>query len=235
MLNQSYLSKLTIKQQTSELNIRREYVQHLLLSYLYQQADTEHLYFKGGTALRLIYKSPRFSEDLDFDTDLHRISVWEKTIEATLLAMSREGMDVDVLESTKTSGGYLAIIAVKNIGDFIKIQFEISFRQTQIKGEVFSIANDFVPSYPLQSLKTDQLVEGKLQALSDRHKARDFYDLYFLLRANLLTLEQKRNLTNIKKLLQQTNIGFSRELSLFLPRSQALIIRNFKKSLLQIL
>jgi predicted nucleotidyltransferase component of viral defense system len=147
--------------------------------------------------------------------------------------MSREGMDVDVLESTKTSGGYLAIIAVKNIGDFIKIQLEISFRQTLIKGEVFSIANDFVPSYPLQSLKTDQLVEGKLQALFDRHKARDFYDLYFLLRANLLTLEQKRNLTNIKKLLQQTNIGFNRELSLFLPRSQALIIRNFKKSLLQ--
>lgn len=232
MLSPNYLSKLVTKYQTSELNVRREYAQHLLLSYLYQQEETNNLYFKGGTALRLIYKSPRFSEDLDFDTDIHKINIWEKVMESMLIAVSREGVDVDVQESTETSGGYLAIITVKNIGELVKIQFEISFRKNSIAGEVFSIDNDFVPSYPLRSLSASQLVEGKLHALFDRHKARDFYDLYFLLRANLLTVDQKRSLVDVKKLLEKTKMNFNRELSLFLPRSQSLIIRNFDTTLL---
>lgn len=32
----------------------------------YQEKEAEAILFKGGTALRLIYQSPRFSEDLDF-------------------------------------------------------------------------------------------------------------------------------------------------------------------------
>jgi predicted nucleotidyltransferase component of viral defense system len=36
------------------------------LSYLYKQPDSEKLLFKGGTALKFIFRSPRYSEDLDF-------------------------------------------------------------------------------------------------------------------------------------------------------------------------
>ena len=38
----------------------------IFLSYLYQEPGSEKLLFKGGTALRIVFKSPRFSEDLDF-------------------------------------------------------------------------------------------------------------------------------------------------------------------------
>ena len=47
-------------------NIVREYFQHIFLGELYKLPDAEKLLFKGGTALRIIYGSPRFSEDLDF-------------------------------------------------------------------------------------------------------------------------------------------------------------------------
>src|ERR1035441_10085199 len=61
------LQQIARKQQTSIFpNIVREYAQHLFLAELYQLAGSEKLLFKGGTALRIIYNSPRFSEDLDF-------------------------------------------------------------------------------------------------------------------------------------------------------------------------
>jgi len=47
-------------------NIVREYFQHVFLGELYKLSNAEKLLFKGGTALRIVYGSPRFSEDLDF-------------------------------------------------------------------------------------------------------------------------------------------------------------------------
>ena len=47
-------------------NIVREYFQHVFLSELYKLPEAKRLLFKGGTALRIVYGSPRFSEDLDF-------------------------------------------------------------------------------------------------------------------------------------------------------------------------
>ena len=233
MLSSNYLQKIITKYQTSDLNVRREYAQHVLLSYLYQQKTSGDLYFKGGTALRLIYKSPRFSEDLDFDTTIHEKKVWESAIESMLVAVSHEGIEPDIRESKSTSGGYLVVIVLKKISDPITIHFEISFRKDIVEGEVFSIDNDFMTPYPVKSLKTVQLVDGKLQALFDRQKARDFYDLYFLLRANLLNTIQKKQLAEVKKLLQKTKINFHRELSVFLPKSQSLLVSDFKTTLIR--
>lgn len=233
MLSTTYLRQLTTKYQTSDINVRREYAQHLLLNYLYQKSATSDLYFKGGTALRIIYGSPRFSEDLDFDTTIHSRDVWEKALEETLLDISREGIEVDIEESKTTSGGYLGIVTLKNIGQPIIIHFEISFRKTSISGEIFTIENDFVTPYSVKSLITEQLVDGKLQALFNRQKARDFYDLYYLLRANLVTPDQKKQLQKAKRLLFENKLNFDRELSLFLPKSQALVVRDFRTTLVR--
>lgn len=67
MITQDTIKKLATAHQTSEFpNIIREYFQHLFLSLLYRVEGAENILFKGGTALKIIYKSPRFSEDLDF-------------------------------------------------------------------------------------------------------------------------------------------------------------------------
>ena len=66
MLSRDSLQRQAVAWQTSFLNVIREYVQHLFLSHLYALPQSDHLAFKGGTALRLLYGSPRFSEDLDF-------------------------------------------------------------------------------------------------------------------------------------------------------------------------
>jgi len=43
----------------------RDYVQHLLLALLYTRS--QELIFKGGTALRLVLRGNRYSEELDFN------------------------------------------------------------------------------------------------------------------------------------------------------------------------
>jgi len=70
MISNEALQALATKLQTTELNVRREYFQHLFLSYFYQQPLTDRIYFKGGSALRMLYHSPRFSEDLDFSSSV---------------------------------------------------------------------------------------------------------------------------------------------------------------------
>jgi hypothetical protein len=77
------------------------------------------------------------------------------------------------------------------------------------------------------SLVREQIVGEKIQALLSRGKARDFYDLYFILRANLLSAESKAVLPQVLEKLRRIRIDFKKELKEFLPRSQWAIIRNF--------
>jgi predicted nucleotidyltransferase component of viral defense system len=49
-----------------QTQVVREYWELIVLKGLYESLSGRYLVFKGGTALRLAYGSPRFSEDLDF-------------------------------------------------------------------------------------------------------------------------------------------------------------------------
>ena len=44
-----------------------EYLQYELLDSLFKNTAAAELSFIGGTAIRILHDSPRFSEDLDFD------------------------------------------------------------------------------------------------------------------------------------------------------------------------
>ncbi len=231
MISKEIIKELINKYQTSEPNVWREYFQHLFLSYFYQQQETDKIYFKGGTALRLIYKSPRFSEDLDFTVSLRDIKTIEGIVIKTLSEIEREGVKASLHEAKPTTGGYLAIASFRNNGDTIKIQMEFSLRPGKKRGETTVIAGDFIPPYNIVHLAKDELVAEKIAALLNRKKPRDFYDLYFILRADLLPPEKKKILPETLDTLKSANINFSRELKEFLPKSHWTIIRNFSAAL----
>jgi len=54
-------------QQAFKRRILREYFQYKILDLIYQSKHSDKLAFLGGTALKIIYGNPRFSEDLDFN------------------------------------------------------------------------------------------------------------------------------------------------------------------------
>ncbi|MFA6494676.1 MAG: nucleotidyl transferase AbiEii/AbiGii toxin family protein [Candidatus Paceibacterota bacterium] len=231
MISEKTFQQITLKYQTSEATVLREYFQNLFLSYFYQHKDSEKIYFKGGTALRLIYHSPRFSEDLDFSAALSDVAPIERAVLDTLHAVSKEGVKIDLKEATPTSGGYLAELHFTAYNRMISIRFEASLREGKKVGTFATVVNDFVPDYTILQLEERQLIGEKVTALLSRKKPRDFYDFYFLLRHNLLPEKNREMFEAVMKTLHGTKINFDSELKTFLPKSHHMIVKDFKAML----
>src|SRR3989344_7975812 len=242
MISNETLEKLARQYQTGVFpNIIREYFQHIFLSELYKLPDSEKMLFKGGTALRIIYGSSRFSGDLDFSlfgvkpADVKQFV--EELFANVLVIIERSGIHIELDgKSDATSGGYIGAATFK-ILDYqpIGVEINISARNgREINGEVDSVANNFVPTYTLVHLPQNELVDEKVfGALRQRKKPRDFYDLYFIMRKGMLSADQKKKLAELKSeiIADARNINFKGELSAFLPADQQSIIRDFNRAL----
>lgn len=231
MISEENFDTLAKRYQTSIGNIRREYFQHLFLSYFYGRKQSVNIFFKGGTALRIIYRSPRFSEDLDFSVNQSSLKNIEDIVIGALVDIEREGIRISLEEAKETSGGYLAKMIFRSGSLSETIKLEISSRSKKDKGELTTIDNDYIPAYTIFSLSRKQLIGGKIEALINRKKARDFYDLYFILRANLLPPEERGALAKVPEILKKTRINFRAELRQFLPQSHWPIIKELPKAL----
>ena len=234
MIDYATLQEIATKNKTTVQNVAREYCQNLFLSYLYK-ADTslvERMLFKGGTALRIIYLSPRFSEDLDFSAFQLSKKEIEDTFISVLTQIEKEGVATKLGEAKETQGGYLGK-ALFTISDFdIEIMIQVHFKKgRKINGEVKLIANDFLPPYNLLMLPEEILVQEKVAATLSRAKPRDFYDIYFILRKNLLKAKRRGQLKDVLGKLEEVKINFTQELSSLLPMDQQRIAREFKKVL----
>jgi len=231
MITTDQIRQIAVKAQTNETNIRREYLQQLLLRYFYQLDGSDKILFKGGTSLRLVYHSPRFSEDLDFSCLIDQSNEIERLIQETLVQVNRENVGVDITEAKPTIGGYLSIINFEANNQKTSIQLQFSFRLGKSTGELTTVSGDYFPPFIITGLAKSQLIAEKVQALLSRQKPRDFYDLYYILRANLLDVDQRSVLSDVQKVLDQTKLDFDKELKIFLPQSHWLIIRDFKDNL----
>lgn len=235
MVSFEKIKELSKKNQSRTENIIREYIQHLFLSSLYKQKEAENLLFKGGTALKIIYESPRFSEDLDFSSrNFSNKEKIENIFINSLAEISKENIEIELEEAKFTSGGYLGIIFYNLYNLKGEILFEVSLRKREkLEKEVTTIVSEYLPAYILLHLSTKQIVEEKIAALLKREKPRDYYDLYFILRNQSLNkFLQKDNLENIKEDLLKQEIDFKKELEILLPINHHQILKNFKKNLI---
>ncbi|HCR36225.1 hypothetical protein A2130_03220 [Candidatus Woesebacteria bacterium GWC2_33_12] len=233
MLTKERLLIVQNKYQTFKENVYREYAQHLFLSSLYQVKNSNKILFKGGTAYRIAYKSPRFSEDLDFSA----CQIGKKEIEEIILSalenLSNNGMECDIEESKETTGGYLAKLYLKIYGKNILISIQISLRKKIGNDyDIVDILSEYIPTYQAYLLPKREMIGEKIQAALTRSKPRDFYDIYFLLRNGELTVSERDKLKKISAILEKKKIKFGDELSIFLPKSMKPIISDFPKPLL---
>lgn len=233
MITREAIGRLATEQQTTEQNVAREHAQHLFLAGFYQQSGAQKVMFKGGTALRIVYQSPRFSEDLDFSgfgVSVRQIEDW--VVEATG-RMEQAGVSTSILESKRTSGGYLGILEPTVNDHRLRTLLEISLRRIEApKARGILIASDLSPAYTLVPLPEADLVDEKLQALLTRRKPRDFFDCYFMLRKGMIPAARRKLLRQVKEALLETRVNFKAELADFLPRSYQAILSDFKQALL---
>lgn len=183
MLDTTRLKQLAIKEQTLEINITREYCQHLFLYYFYKiDEHIDQILFKGGTALRIIFKSPRYSEDLDFSAN--KIYMINDLLNIISQRLADENIVVEVQDNKETADGYIAFLKfnLPSVLDspIIKINIRQTHKELQSSSKV--ILNQFVPTYHLLCLNDEKIVQEKIQAFRERVKARDFFDLYYMLK-----------------------------------------------------
>jgi len=234
MLSDNELRRLARKNQATEPNTAREYVQHLFLNYLGQKEDSKKFLFKGGTALRIVYGSPRFSEDMDFTLPGLPEANVKTTVEAVLSDMGKEGFEFST-EYHKTSGGHL-ILAKTSVYDWpLRIELNLSSRRKKnAHPEFHTISSPYMPAYSLAALSENQLVEEKIGALLARKKPRDVYDLYFIIRASL---DKKPVIDNRKKLVEAieavNEANLKPELKSFLPPTHWQTLTHLKTNLLK--
>jgi len=160
----------------------------------------------------------------------------ETLMAGTLAKMEREGIQTEIVESKNTSGGYLAIFHFETSEYNSQIQIEVSRRNGENRsGTAVLVQSDLVVPYTLIHLRQEILVAEKIQACLTRGKARDFYDLYFILRSRLAFKEafvrDKQLKTKILKVVKSQKLDFKRELKLFLPVSQHMVIKGFPDTL----
>jgi len=237
MLDRNFLEEIARKKETSFLNVGREYLQHLFLRSFYSQKGSENFAFKGGTALKIVFGSPRFSEDLDF-SGIKDGRLYEEILEETLVDLVSAGLGVEIIDSKATTGGHLATLGINLFGQKIEITNQISFREKdEVAKENIVIVSDFVPPYNIFLLKREILIGEKIKALLERAKARDFFDLYFILRKEELRktihLDKDEREKILRRIVSKPKEELEQELKRLLPRSFWQVIADLPAAILR--
>ena len=159
----------------------REYWEVVFLNRLFGPAESKNLVFKGGTALRMAYGSPRFSEDLDFsllednlgdvfDEMAGRLTEPFPEAEITDLAAKRWTYLCEI----KVTEGYLA--------QPFRIKLELSRRiAPEYESELRLITSPTTPIQALGRVATlEQMLQDKQDCLTSRAAPKDFFDLWFI-------------------------------------------------------
>ena len=195
----------------SKLNIMREYLQAYILRIMHDEGMFRSTAFLGGTALRFLYKLPRFSEDLDFSTTDDNQFTFVDLIRNIKQELQLAGYDISIAYNDKKTVQYAMV-------KFEKLMYEagISTRKEQkfsIKIEIDThppqgaiLKTDIINIYfPIAFLSYDisSLFAGKIHALLSRKytKGRDFFDLgWYLSRWKNIS----PNITMLQNSLKQT-------------------------------
>ncbi len=150
----------------------------------------------------------------------------------TLSEIERFGIETGFKEAKPTTGGYLGIISYRLFDISEDMKFEVSLRRGKLDYELTTIANDYTLTYTIIHLSAKEIIKGKIAALLQRKKPRDYYDLYFLLRhPQFHGLVNKKILKQVFDNLKTEEINFRKELSILLPISHQMILKDFKNIL----
>ncbi|MBI5252913.1 MAG: nucleotidyl transferase AbiEii/AbiGii toxin family protein [Euryarchaeota archaeon] len=188
MIKKDELKRIADAKRLSVENAETDYLLELLLFYIYTEFG-DLLILKGGTALYKIYNLNRFSEDLDFTLHKRRFDL-TKFLNKTMRSLSLIGV-----------GGKAEVEKYRNEIN-VRLQFKgplydgskeslcfislnISLRERvakELRKEMIFPAYREIPSFDIFVMNETEIMAEKVRAIMTRNKARDVYDLWFLLK-----------------------------------------------------
>jgi predicted nucleotidyltransferase component of viral defense system len=172
-------------------HILKEYLQLMIMDYLSSTSYIRKISFIGGTNLRLLKRTDRFSEDLDFDCKSLSKEEFIEMTNGIIQFLERSGLRVEARDKDNPK-----LTAFRRNIHFPELLFGIGLSghreerflikvECQNQGIEYKsvIANikgcGFFFPFPVPS--DGVLCSMKIAAMLARAKGRDFYDLMFLL------------------------------------------------------
>ncbi len=168
-------------------NAEKDYLLDIILFSVAKNTKNE-LVFKGGTCLAKFYKLPRFSEDLDFSAAAS-IDI-SKLIEAIISDLAKFG--VSAWQHQKREPDNSVLITLRLEGPlytgkpmtYAKVRIDINMKSSVVLPLDLLTYHSVYPQVPqctISCMKKEEIFAEKIRALLTRSKARDLFDLHFLL------------------------------------------------------
>jgi len=221
----------------------REILQEIVLYALSDAGFFNHAVFYGGTALRILYGLPRFSEDLDFSLikpdPSFDLSKYETAVVGTLKTYGFEAqIETKVKNHSAVQSAFIKGNTIKhllainapedivnsfNAGKLLKIKFEVD-TQPPLNFEEEQKLHLTPAPFMIRSMNPSSLFAGKLHAVlcrgwQNRPKGRDWYDMVWYVQngyaVDLVHLATR--LTQSCKALADTEVELPADIVLYTP------------------
>lgn len=194
----------------------KDYFQNIVL-FILSKNYGKSLIFKGGTALNKCFGLDRFSEDLDFTCD-----GW---VESNELEDGLKRFKIEFeIEKKNYSNGIQWVLRIKGplyIGiknSMCKIVFDLSLREKIIlrpEIKTIGVLIEQIPSFDVLVMQEKEIFAEKIRTIMTRDKARDVYDLNFLINKKISfdkkLAEEKLNFYNKKWSLKEFKSKLNRK------------------------
>ncbi len=234
MLTRAQIQRLAQRHGIGVQAQERDYLQVLLLFLLYNKSQA--LIFKGGTALRIVYKGNRYSEDLDFNgvDDLPSFKgLWQNVLDD----LRGFGVNSEIRNEWQSEVGYSFDVSYQ--GPLYdgrdrtkgKVRVDISTRQEKVdtRRELVASEYDDVRPFVATVISPEHLLAEKIRALLIRSKARDVFDIWLLvnqgvsldkalIRKKLAPYKIALTQTNLNDALEKAKADWTRDLRPLLPQ-----------------
>jgi len=176
-----------LKTFTDAQKTRTEFMRHIARMLTETTRDTFIL--KGGTALLLAYGLPRYSTDLDYDGRDRNIDI----AGPLTIASKRAGIQIDSLNIKKDTETVKRYMLHYKGSENDPLKVEISYRQSSAINKSDITIIDGICVYTIEKLAL-----LKTEAFLGRTKARDVFDIAFILRQypDALTKDLLRRISN---------------------------------------
>jgi len=230
----------------------REILQEIVLYALSDAGFFNHAVFYGGTALRILYGLPRFSEDLDFSLikpdPSFDLSKYEKAVVGTLKTYGFEAqVETKVKEQSAVQSAFIKGNTIKhllainapedivksfNAGKLFKIKFEVDTEPPLNFEEEQKLHLTPAP-FMIRSMKPSSLFAGKLHAVlcrgwQNRPKGRDWYDMVWYVQNGYVVdlVHLATRLTQSCKALVDTAVELPADIVLYTPELIASLLQK---------
>jgi predicted nucleotidyltransferase component of viral defense system len=166
----------------SQEQIVREEYEMIILKQLFESELGKCFVFKGGTALRLAYGSPRFSEDLDFSV----LNIFSKEkLDNLLKVVEKQYKTLTLMETVLKTYAYFGLFRIKEdfMNQAFSIKFEVSIRQIDLKKEtdyqLTALSSKITNLTVLAQVMSLERIEKEKRTIQPP-RIRDIFDLWFI-------------------------------------------------------